>query len=396
MSKRSVPAKNKHGSGFGSSRGATKSGSGSSSGSLEKPGRGGRSNANANASGNGNESTGSSSLSSRVGSGGKEGSGGGKMTIFIRLLFLLVPMIQMLWTAEAPRRPFGSIRDPETGLFRMKKVESGSSLGRGGEGGETSVERKEYEIINPRVLTVITNPRSIMQCIVTLSLMCGTERREFSEVFVLSVSPGKGEGEVEGWNKALDIAGVEKDRRFVLDAQEENAAGWDPEIIAQRIEPFVIENAIDTILTYDPKTPNPYNANVSQGVTTLLSSSSLASHISLLASKPTTQDQNRNKDEPRIHPRAYHLVSHPAYRSFLGPLLTPIFERFALAIFTIRSNPGEAHAKGEKVPTVFAMDLRGYGRNWLALGSLWKYLDLMELASCVFGRDLWVNQWIEA
>ena len=143
------------------------------------------------------------------------------------------------------------------------------------------------------------------------------------------------------------------------------------------------------ILTYDTKSSNPHRTNVSDGIKTLLSSPSLASHVSLLASQPGASDT------PRIHPRAFHLTSYPFYRSFFGPI-TPIFERFALAFYTIRSDPGKAHANGEKVPTVFVTELKGFGKNWRALTGMWEYLDRKELVESVFGRNLWVNEWIEA
>ena len=189
------------------------------------------------------------------------GVGGGRGSVLFRLLFLLVPMIQMLWTAEAPRRPFGAIRDPETGLFRMKEVSvattaaittTTTTAGAGaGDGTEVNAEiKKVYELINPRVLTVVTTPRDVMSFVVTLGLMEDQERRDYSEVFVLSVgagADGADGGEKDGWGRVLDVVGIDKDRRFILDAREDVEEDWEPEKIAKKVEPFVIENAIDTV-----------------------------------------------------------------------------------------------------------------------------------------------------
>ena len=57
-------------------------------------------------------------------------------------------------------------------------------------------------------------------------------------------------GEKDGWGRVLDVVGIDKDRRLILDAREDVEEDWEPEKIAKKVEPFVIENAIDTVSVF--------------------------------------------------------------------------------------------------------------------------------------------------
>ena len=112
----------------------------------------------------------------------------------------------MLFSSEAPRRPFSAVRSRQTGELLTTTSSSGE---------EAPV------IIDPRILFVVSQPSDIAYFVPSLWSLLGTERRENCEVFALSLSTGydddAGSGREE-WNDVLNRFGVEKANRALLDS----------------------------------------------------------------------------------------------------------------------------------------------------------------------------------
>ncbi|KAI5123220.1 hypothetical protein M0805_001309 [Coniferiporia weirii] len=292
----------------------------------------------------------------------RSASSGGLMsgTLMFRLLFLLVPLVQMLWTAEAPLRPFAGVRDPATGIV-----------------GD--------ELIIPRILLVAAHPHDALLFAPTVLSLLSPEKRDNAELFALVVAGGETKSE---WANCWDVLGLEKGKRFVLDVLELEGTAkaiWDPSVIAKHIEPFVLEHGIDTVLSFDSEgiTGNPQHQALSSGLSSLVASPSLAS---ALAAQPASE---RNPTAPRL----FVLVSRPWWRNF--SVLTPIIEHIALGVRAVTFDVAKARAEGTRAPTFFVSDVKSYGRAWRALSGFSGQFMPRELAMWVLGRSLWANEWVE-
>ncbi|EJC97649.1 uncharacterized protein FOMMEDRAFT_171583 [Fomitiporia mediterranea MF3/22] len=332
-------------------------------------------------------------------------------TLTFRLLFLLIPLLQMLWSAEAPLRPFSAIRDRVTGELV------------GGSG----------ELIVPRVMILLPGSgdsgggdgwmRDVERVMPTIGLLSEEKRREYLGLWVVSLDPDEGKGEEgkgEEWGgeseRAFwDVMGVEESRRarVPVDLSKLKAANWAPNGIAGAVLPFILENKIDTILTFDEHLSNdPYRTAVSRALTSLIDSpaikAALSSHSSSPSSTSTSTDSKEESDSsapPKSTKRlrVFHLLPSSPLTSHLGPL-TPIIAHLSLALRTLLKNEKE-RIRGS---TVFVSDVRGYVRSWKALLSLFKSKGLkggegvegvvgaaVRVVGWVVKREIWVNEWVE-
>ncbi|THH11422.1 hypothetical protein EW145_g666 [Phellinidium pouzarii] len=279
-------------------------------------------------------------------------------TLLFRLMFLLIPLLQMLWTAEAPRRPFAAVRDPATGFV-------------------------EQELINPRIVLAVAHPRDALLFAPTALAMLTPKRRETAEFFTLVLS-----GNASAWKNEWEMLGLDEGKQFVLNVLEpEDSADatWTPNVIAKQVEPFILEHNIDTILTFDAEgiTGHPHHRALFAGLSELLASPSLAS------SRAAQPESLRNPTAPRLF--ALRTRSWARHLS----IFTPVFEHLALGVNALRFDAAKAKAEGLRVPTVFVSDIKMYIRSWRTLVKVPGQLMPLKLAMWILGRSLWINEWIE-
>lgn len=108
-----------------------------------------------------------------------------------KLFLFVIPLTQMLWNAEAPRRPFSAVRDPTTGL-------------------------PISELVNPKILLVTAEPGDLAMFAPTVGPMLEAPRNDTAEFYAVSLQKGN-EDEQQGWEDAWTLLGLEEGRRDVLD-----------------------------------------------------------------------------------------------------------------------------------------------------------------------------------
>ncbi|KAJ7621192.1 LmbE-like protein [Roridomyces roridus] len=216
-------------------------------------------------------------------------------------------------------------------------------------------------------------------------------QKDKSSLYSLCLSTGDADGlgairpnELE---KSLDILNIDSTKRKIIDhpdLQDNFTAAWDAQIIADVVQPFVVENHIDTILTFDRHgiSGHPNHKSLPLGVKELI---------------------------PQV--RLYTLISTPPVQKYVGifaPILAKIdlhfnrllhsleiqLERVLVALDISVSSPTPDTERREPVP-VFVAGIREY---WLAVQAMrahssqlvwfrWLYVG--------FSRYMWVNEWVE-
>ncbi|KAJ7641302.1 N-acetylglucosaminylphosphatidylinositoldeacety la se [Roridomyces roridus] len=183
-----------------------------------------------------------------------------------------------------------------------------------------------------------------------------------SDVFVVSLSTGnaKGLGDVRRveFTRALGVFGVGEERSVVLNhpgLQDNKTASWDPTLIAQVLYPFVVENNISTILTFDSLgiTHHPNHRSTFAGASQLVSNSAW---------------------QQRLPPRLFTLRSQPETRH-IGPL----------AAFL---PPSTVHFTASLPDYITALHAMCQHKSQLRFVSL-------PFAKGLLSRYLWVNEWVQ-
>lgn len=120
--------------------------------------------------------------------------------LYISLIFLLWPLVQSLWTPEAPKRPFSLLRDPTTNLPLTD------------------------ELIEPKILLVTAHPDDEVLIAPTVLSLLDEEHSKTATLYALTLSTGDfnggkelGEKRTEEWKGSWDVLGLSEDRRFILD-----------------------------------------------------------------------------------------------------------------------------------------------------------------------------------
>lgn len=198
------------------------------------------------------------------------------------------------------------------------------------------------------------------------------------QVYSLCLSAGDAEGlgqiRREELQLSLDVLGIEKDKRWVVDSpnlQDNITAIWEPEDIAKEINPYVTKHSIDSILTFDEQgvSSHPNHISLRHGVSHMLRSNRM--------SRPL---------------RAYGLITVPLVTKYVGPvasLLAKLDIGFAYALERL----GLAE---HGVPvTVFVSGMTEYATALKAMTQHRSQLVWFRWLNVAFSRYMWVNEWVE-
>ncbi|TFK67124.1 LmbE-like protein [Pluteus cervinus] len=201
---------------------------------------------------------------------------------------------------------------------------------------------------------------------------------------------GLGETRRDELKKSLQILGITKS--WAVDhpkLQDNFTATWDPAVIAEVLEPYIVDNNITIILTFD-------NGGVSGH----------PNHISLpLGVKQLVKTTSS-------HPRLYTLVTVPLlpkYSSIFGSILTALRVRrlssslrhflqiqarfiFWLFGFTYTFDPSPQFS-GASV--VFVSNVASFQQALRAMREHWSQLVWFRWLYVTFSRYMWVNEWLE-
>jgi N-acetylglucosaminylphosphatidylinositol deacetylase len=232
----------------------------------------------------------------------------------------------------------------------------------------------EQTVSPPRVLLLTAHPDD--ECFFFAPTILALRRSSSSpEIFSLCLSSGNADGLGERRKgelvRSLDILGVDKDNRWIIEhpqLQDNITQQWDAEIIAEVLRPFVIENHITSVLTFDTKgiSLHPNHFSLPLGALYLIKSLSSSSHTSV--------------------PRLFSLVTVPVLSKYAG-LPSAILVRLGI-IFqtfepTVDSLPVFISGIPDYLTTVRAILAHDSQMVWF------RYLYI------TFSRYMWVNEWIE-
>lgn len=232
----------------------------------------------------------------------------------------------------------------------------------------------EQTVSPPRVLLLTAHPDD--ECFFFAPTILALRRSSSSpEIFSLCLSSGNADGLGERRKgelvRSLDILGVDKDNRWIIEhpqLQDNITQQWDAEIIAEVLRPFVIENHITSVLTFDTKgiSLHPNHFSLPLGASYLIKSLSSSSHTSV--------------------PRLFSLATVPVLSKYAG-LPSAILVRLGI-IFqtfepTVDSLPVFISGIPDYLTTVRAILAHDSQMVWF------RYLYI------TFSRYMWVNEWIE-
>ncbi|EPT02193.1 hypothetical protein FOMPIDRAFT_1083095, partial [Fomitopsis schrenkii] len=216
------------------------------------------------------------------------------------------------------------------------------------------------------------------------------------EIFSLCLSVGNADGlgtiRRDELGRSLDVLGVPSSRRWVedrSDLQDNFTAQWDYDTIAAVIRPYVVDNGITTILTFDAYgiSGHPNHVSLAYGAERLLSA--LPSPASGSISPPA-------------RPRLFTLVSVPLLQKYTGPwaaiLSRADFVARARSVLTqtpISLAQKSAGDRGARPGPTFVAGVREYVTALRAMMQHRSQLVWFRWLYVAFSRYMWVNDWVE-
>ncbi|KAI1788949.1 LmbE-like protein [Ganoderma leucocontextum] len=197
----------------------------------------------------------------------------------------------------------------------------------------------------------------------------------------LSIGDADGLGDIRRreLSRSLDVLDIGEGRRWVVDIPElhdDLAVEWDPQVIANTLRPYVLENKIDTILTFDHDgiSSHPNHISLPKGVAHLLNA---------LASTP---------EKP--HPRLFMLVTVSLHEKYLG-VLSPLLKKASIALVRSPCGTRTSQDGGCTRRVVAVSGSEGYALAHRAMREHWSQLVWFRWLYVSFSRYMWVNEWVE-
>ncbi|KAJ7705383.1 N-acetylglucosaminylphosphatidylinositoldeacety la se [Mycena rosella] len=207
----------------------------------------------------------------------------------------------------------------------------------------------------------------------------------------LSVGDADGLGPIRKYEleSSLDILGVDSDKRMVLDhpdLQDNFTAYWDAQTIATVLKPYILENRINTILTFDREgvSGHPNHKSLPAGVKELMASLKEVRLFTLI----TTPLPAKYGGLLAPSLAKFDLYAN-AWLHFLETQLTRVL--LALDI-SISSAPTKA--RPETMP-VFVSGMKEYWAAVQAMRAHPSQLVWFRWLYVLFSRYMWVNEWNE-
>ncbi|KAF8548960.1 LmbE-like protein [Imleria badia] len=202
------------------------------------------------------------------------------------------------------------------------------------------------------------------------------------EIYSLTMSVGNadGHGKVrkEELHRSLDVMGIDQDKRWVVDhpmLQDNITLEWDPSVIAVVIAPYVVNNHITTILTFDTRgiSSHPNHNSLPFGALDLVNT------LRSRAPEPTFVSV----------PRVFSLVTVPLLPKYAGPLAS-LSSRLSMAWERILNQFTQTERRA-----VFTSGFKQYGTAVRAMRHHVSQLEWFRYLYVTFSRYMWVNEWVE-
>ncbi|KAF8438121.1 LmbE-like protein [Boletus edulis BED1] len=204
------------------------------------------------------------------------------------------------------------------------------------------------------------------------------------EIFSLTLSIGNaaGFGEVrkEELSRSLDVMGIDQDNRWVVDhpmLQDNMTLEWDASVIAVVIAPYVVDNHITTILTFDTQgiSSHPNHYSLPFGAW------DLANILRAKAPEPTSFSV----------PRVFSLVTVPLLSKYAG-VLAPLSSRMNMILQRVLNRFTQSDGNQQAVFT------SGFTQYVTAVRAMQKHttqLEWFRYLYVTFSRYMWINDWVE-
>ncbi|TFY82464.1 hypothetical protein EWM64_g1549 [Hericium alpestre] len=205
-----------------------------------------------------------------------------------------------------------------------------------------------------------------------------------AEVFSLCISVGNadslGDTRRIEFERSLDVLGIGEKQRWVLDVdglQDNFTEKWDTSLIADVVRPYVLENDITTILTFDEHgiSSHPNHVSLYYGVSYLLSN---LSHEGPLRT-------------------AYALASVPTPAKYLGPTAPLLAKLDGVLSYCDARSIASNCPYATRLPgmPVFVAGMRQYLTAVRAMRQHRTQLVWYRWLYVLFSRYMWVNEWVE-
>ncbi|KAJ6551435.1 putative deacetylase LmbE-like domain-containing protein [Mycena capillaripes] len=208
----------------------------------------------------------------------------------------------------------------------------------------------------------------------------------------LSVGNADGLGAIRKYEleSSLDILGIDTDKRLTVDRpdlQDNFTALWDANAIASVLKPYVMENRINTILTFDREgiSGHPNHRSLPDGVKHLMSSLKEVRLFTLITTPVPVKYAGI---------LAPSLAKFDLYASDLFHFLETQLTRVLALLDVSISSPPKTSSRPEVMP-VFVSGIKEY---WAALQAMRAHpsqLVWFRWLYVLFSRYMWVNEWNE-
>ncbi|KAF9010115.1 putative deacetylase LmbE-like domain-containing protein, partial [Cyathus striatus] len=195
-----------------------------------------------------------------------------------------------------------------------------------------------------------------------------------AELFSLCLSNGDADGlgviRKAELSRSLDVLGIEPGNRWITDhpcLKDNFTSVWDPEIIANVVRPYVLENRITTILTFDYQgiSSHPNHRSLPAGMKHLIRTYPITSLSPV--------------------PRVFALITVPVWTKY-SSVLAPLFAKFDIYI---------QHVVNHTILPTFVSGTQEYLRALQAMREHRSQLVWFRWLYVFFSRYMWVNEWTE-
>jgi len=209
----------------------------------------------------------------------------------------------------------------------------------------------------------------------------------------LSVGNAGGLGAIRKYEleSSLDLLGVDTDKRLLVDhpeLQDNFTAQWDAQIIASVLKPYILENRINTILTFDGQgvSGHPNHKSLPFGAKELISTLKEVRLYTLITTPLPTKYMGI---------LAPSLAKFDLYANNLLHLLEVQLTRLLAVLGVSISSPTPKKSPPPEAMPVFVSGIKEY---WAALQAMRAHpsqLEWFRWLYVIFSRYMWVNEWNE-
>ncbi|KAI5123227.1 hypothetical protein M0805_001316 [Coniferiporia weirii] len=224
-----------------------------------------------------------------------------------------------------------------------------------------------------------------------------------TDVYSLCLSSGDADGlgetrkvELEA---SLDVLGVEKGRRWVLDEpfKDNITMFWDAQLVADYVRPYLLEHKIDIVLTFDGHgiSSHPNHISLARGARVLVSDPPSRS-LRAFSLKTTGLLPKYTGAGAALFTKfrlAFCASPLTLWELDTYPQLTPLLELASPVLRALKAAGCPAHEEGESAS--FVSGWTEYARALRAMRAHESQLVWFRWLYVGFSRYLWVNTWDE-